>query len=226
MNGRAHLLMGAASAAPLVFVVPGTWSLAGCVGAAMVASVAPDIDQSKASMAINWPRQVGWMLTPATKRGGKRRPNFLVKVVFFIGLYGLMRGASWLARSASKAARKTTGTGADQRAWGRSFDPDHRALTHTGAAAVVAGVAAGAVFGLWVGVAVFLGWMSHLLSDACTCAGVPLLWPLPVRGRRWHPVGFLRRLRLKSCSVTDWYVACSVVALVAGPTGALHALIS
>lgn len=38
----------------------------------------------------------------------------------------------------------------------------------------------------WLGGCVFWGWLSHCLSDALTLSGSPLLWPLPIGGRRWR----------------------------------------
>jgi membrane-bound metal-dependent hydrolase YbcI (DUF457 family) len=97
-------------------------------------------------------------------------------------------------------------------AWGVRAACGHRGLTHTGVSALVVGmvstVAAG--FGLgwswwWLGLAVGIGHLVHILGDACTRAGVPLLWPLPVgrlprRGRSgryamrmvglWEPLRF------------------------------------
>lgn len=37
----------------------------------------------------------------------------------------------------------------------------------------------------WVGAAVSLGWILHLLGDMLTVAGVPVLWPLKHKGKRW-----------------------------------------
>lgn len=37
----------------------------------------------------------------------------------------------------------------------------------------------------WVGLVVSLGWTLHLLGDMLTVAGVPVLWPLKYRGKRW-----------------------------------------
>lgn len=37
----------------------------------------------------------------------------------------------------------------------------------------------------WVGAAVTLGWVLHLFGDMLTVAGVPVLWPLKYRGKRW-----------------------------------------
>lgn len=251
MNGRAHLLMGAASAAPLLLVTRDGLELAGYAAAAMIASVAPDVDQSKHSLAISWPKRLGWALTGRTKRGGKKPPTLFVHLVFMVYLYGLMKLISRAVRATSRAARKVTATADDRRAWGGVFDPDHRGLTHTGAAAILVGLLVGLLLGPWVGVAVFAGWMSHLLSDACTRAGVPLLWPIKLTGwrrlqiapvgrngrarantgqyertaRRWHRVRLMKRLNLESCSSTDWRVAWLVVLLITTPTVSLYSLI-
>lgn len=37
----------------------------------------------------------------------------------------------------------------------------------------------------WVGGAVIFGWVSHLLGDMMTVAGVPILFPLKIKGKRW-----------------------------------------
>ena len=36
------------------------------------------------------------------------------------------------------------------------------------------------------------------VGDAVTESGAPLLWPLPLRGRRWYPVGSPRALRFRT----------------------------
>ena len=37
----------------------------------------------------------------------------------------------------------------------------------------------------WVGAAVAFGWILHLLGDAMTVSGVPLLFPIKIKGKRW-----------------------------------------
>jgi membrane-bound metal-dependent hydrolase YbcI (DUF457 family) len=47
----------------------------------------------------------------------------------------------------------------------------------------------------WLGIAVGFGWFMHLLGDAITKMGVPMAWPLRIRGRAWWDValpGFMR----------------------------------
>lgn len=41
----------------------------------------------------------------------------------------------------------------------------------------------------WIGVAVALGCLTHILGDAATKAGVPILWPIMIRGQRWRRLG-------------------------------------
>lgn len=40
----------------------------------------------------------------------------------------------------------------------------------------------------WLGFAVGFGSLIHCLGDAITKAGVPVLWPLPIIGRRWYEI--------------------------------------
>ncbi|WP_374215315.1 metal-dependent hydrolase [Streptomyces sp. NEAU-Y11] len=65
-------------------------------------------------------------------------------------------------------------------------------------AAAVAALGAATVLSPWmVTLAVTGGYMSHLLADACTTAGVPLFWPLEIQGKRWWYI------RLLGASVTS-----------------------
>ncbi|MER6610241.1 metal-dependent hydrolase [Streptomyces sp. NPDC000927] len=183
MNGRAHALMGAITQAPVIALTGDIPTGIGLVLLATAAGLAPDLDHR-----------------------GRTLPKKL--------LGPLGRPVSWLARAASSVAREATATGPDRSSWAwyqanRGIHPDHRALTHTTAAAIMAGVFTGVVALMlgWTplaGLAVFMGWMSQVLSDGCTSMGVPLLWPLKVKGRRWYMVSFMR---LRSGASSDWWVA-------------------
>jgi len=60
----------------------------------------------------------------------------------------------------------------------------------------------------WLGTAVTVGMVVHSVGDAITESGAPLLWPLPIRRRRWYPVGSPRPLRMRTGgSVEAWVVA-------------------
>jgi membrane-bound metal-dependent hydrolase YbcI (DUF457 family) len=60
----------------------------------------------------------------------------------------------------------------------------------------------------WLGSAVTLGMLVHAVGDAVTESGAPLLWPLPIRGRTWYPVGSPRAARFRTGgTVESWVVA-------------------
>jgi membrane-bound metal-dependent hydrolase YbcI (DUF457 family) len=60
----------------------------------------------------------------------------------------------------------------------------------------------------WLGSAVTLGMLVHAVGDAITESGAPLLWPLPIRGRTWYPVGSPRVARFRTGgAVESWLVA-------------------
>lgn len=80
---------------------------------------------------------------------------------------------------------------------------------------VAAGVGAVAFFSSipaeQIALAACLGWISHIIADCCTRAGVPVLWPLKIKGRRWW------RLRLLGSWLTsgdpkEWVAALGVMA--------------
>ena len=60
----------------------------------------------------------------------------------------------------------------------------------------------------WLGTAVTLGMLVHSAGDAVTESGAPLLWPVPIRGRTWFPVGGPRVTRFRTGgAVESWVVA-------------------
>lgn len=48
----------------------------------------------------------------------------------------------------------------------------------------------------WLGIAVGGGWAVHLLGDLITKMGVPIAWPLKIRGKRWYDVSLPSFLRI------------------------------
>lgn len=67
----------------------------------------------------------------------------------------------------------------------------------------------------WLGTAVALGMVVHGVGDAVTESGAPLLWPLPIRGRRWYPVGSPRPLRFRTGGAVEaWLVAPALTVAV------------
>ena len=45
----------------------------------------------------------------------------------------------------------------------------------------------------WVGLAVGLGCLVHLVGDGITVSGIPALWPVPIGGKTWHDLHLLPR---------------------------------
>jgi membrane-bound metal-dependent hydrolase YbcI (DUF457 family) len=51
---------------------------------------------------------------------------------------------------------------------------------------------------LWIGLPIVLGAVVHTLGDALTVSGCPMLWPLPIAGKRWYPLGPPRFMRFRA----------------------------
>jgi membrane-bound metal-dependent hydrolase YbcI (DUF457 family) len=66
----------------------------------------------------------------------------------------------------------------------------------------------------WVGVPAGVGLLAHALGDGLTRAGVPLWWPLRIRGCRWYPAGLPRWLRFRTGGPAETLV--SVLLVVGG----------
>lgn len=49
-----------------------------------------------------------------------------------------------------------------------------------------------------LGAAVTLGSFTHCLGDSCTLAGCPWLWPIPIKGQVWYPIGTPEFLRFRT----------------------------
>lgn len=69
-----------------------------------------------------------------------------------------------------------------------------------------------------LGVGVAVGSFTHCLGDSCTLAGCPWLWPIPIKGQRWYPIGtpeFLRfRTGTEEYDGEDWLRALMWVGIV------------
>lgn len=94
----------------------------------------------------------------------------------------------------------------------------HRAITHTAMFCLLLGGLVSAVLALaglsgwaWLGLPAGLGALAHLLGDACTKYGVPLVWPLKVGGRRWHSCGLPRAIRIRTDRAVEHYVVIPIL---------------
>lgn len=93
--------------------------------------------------------------------------------------------ACWVLRRASRAAYLAT-----RSRWDDDTEGTHRYLTHTAVFAALVGLAGTGVSVLaglwwWLGWPVAAGCLVHLWGDWLTRMGVPVLWPMRVRGKRW-----------------------------------------
>lgn len=79
-----------------------------------------------------------------------------------------------------------------------------------------------------LGLAVGVGCFVHILGDMITRAGVPILWPIPIKRRMWMMVGFPNKIALKTGSKVEVVVlraALTVVAVLAAAGLAAPALL-
>ncbi|MBN9108056.1 MAG: metal-dependent hydrolase [Pseudonocardia sp.] len=65
----------------------------------------------------------------------------------------------------------------------------------------------------WLGTAVTLGVLVHSVGDAVTESGAPLLWPVPIRRRRWYPVGGPRPMRMRTGGRVETLLVAPALAL-------------
>ncbi|MFC3500134.1 metal-dependent hydrolase [Micromonospora krabiensis] len=69
-----------------------------------------------------------------------------------------------------------------------------------------------------IGVAMGVGCFVHILGDMITRAGVPILWPIPIKRRMWTMIGLPNSIALRTGSKAEVVVlraALTVVALLA-----------
>lgn len=65
--------------------------------------------------------------------------------------------------------------------------------------------------GAWLGIVVGLGCLVHCWGDSLTMMGCPWLWPIPIAGQRWYPIGTPEFLRFKAGSTTEQVVVTVLV---------------
>nr|WP_133740190.1 metal-dependent hydrolase [Actinorugispora endophytica] len=236
------VLAGIAVTAPLHVAVGGpqgpvglaAWAVLGA-GAALV----PDLDHPSSTVTRSQGFVTGLLSrgarslslavydftrTPADDSGGGHRhllhtPAFAVAVG---ALTGLACQLSWWATTATVWFLSFLALRGLVR---RLVRGGARRLLASWAGSAVAAAAATALFlsswagqppGWVVGAAVALGMVVHSLGDALTPAGVPLAWPVPVRGRRWAMLGAPRWMRFRTGTWPEWVVrAGSLVGTVA-----------
>jgi membrane-bound metal-dependent hydrolase YbcI (DUF457 family) len=172
MMGTSHALSGAAvwlagcAAATSLGAHPAAAPIAAGVAATSLGALLPDLDHPH-SLASRAAGPVTWAV-------------------------------SALTRTVSRRVYRATCTDRDDRSGDAGT---HRALTHTWPFALWVAVSTGAVLAAagelwwplllrwwWLGLVLGLGCLVHVLGDALTFAGVPVLWPFVSRRRRWRRV--------------------------------------
>ncbi|MGW6978239.1 metal-dependent hydrolase [Streptomyces sp. NPDC054932] len=73
---------------------------------------------------------------------------------------------------------------------------------------------------LWLGLPIVLGALVHDIGDALTVSGCPVLWPLPIGGKRWYPIGPPKAMRFRAGSWVELKVLMPVFILLGGFGGA------
>ncbi|MEV4203006.1 metal-dependent hydrolase [Micromonospora globbae] len=66
-----------------------------------------------------------------------------------------------------------------------------------------------------IGLAVGVGCFVHILGDMITRAGVPILWPIPIKRRMWTMVGLPNKIALRTGSKAEVVVLRAVMTVVA-----------
>jgi membrane-bound metal-dependent hydrolase YbcI (DUF457 family) len=238
MLGRTHAATGAAAwltgctVAALIGHPPGVYEVA--VGTPLCAFGAmwPDIDCPSSSVAwsLGWPT---WLLSEGVAAAGRRihaatrtpldsedrdghrtiTHGALFALLSFVG-FGLLgvHGARWAVMAVTALAAGTA----------------LRALGVRGVARLVlTGVVVAAAWwwpapsGWWLGWTIGAGSLVHDLGDRQTNTGVPLLWPIKIRGRRWYKFRAARWVRFETGAEGN---PEGLIRWVCGLAGALAAL--
>jgi hypothetical protein len=228
MNGKAHAAIGATS--PLVLITAGAdlGQLLVLAGIAAGAALGPDIDHPNATA------------TRALGTAVHKSVHTLSKTVRWATSTRADRAAAaqWesLGRDADHRALTHTGVSALVVGTAGFF----LSLIPFGSVAVVAlggwlvgnlvkrttapvvcialtGLAVMCSVPAWMAAsAVALGWLSHVLADACTMGGVPLMWPMRRDGKRWKHTRFLGKM-LRSGASSEWAVAMGFIVVLSFP---------
>lgn len=65
--------------------------------------------------------------------------------------------------------------------------------------------------GAWLGAVVALGCLVHCWGDSLTLSGCPWLWPIPIMGQRWYPIGTPHVLRFRAGGTAEKWLVMPVL---------------
>lgn len=63
----------------------------------------------------------------------------------------------------------------------------------------------------WIAFAIGFGYLAHILGDALTVAGVPLLFPFKIKGKRWYDI---RILKIKAGGEIEKFILTPVFGII------------
>jgi membrane-bound metal-dependent hydrolase YbcI (DUF457 family) len=66
----------------------------------------------------------------------------------------------------------------------------------------------------WLGLAIGAGSVMHCLGDAITKMGVPFLWPIPIRGKRWYDITLPWFMRIRAGGTFEYVVLLPALTLL------------
>ena len=95
--------------------------------------------------------------------------------------------------------------------WAKKTRKKYGLLAVMGVSAVLTAITAsqlpdGGTNFAWLGLAVGAGAVIHCLGDAITKAGVPFLWPIPIRGKRWWDIRFPSFMAIRAGGTFEYAV--------------------
>ena len=193
---------------------PGLYTIAAGAIVSAGTSLLPDIDHPSATAAKVLGPVTGWIARRVADVGAWSHRATRTRydghdedghrtcshTLLFAALAGLaVAGGVWLGGPlAAAAVLFLSAAGALRALLPARVRPLHllAALAIAGVT-TVAGVTAGGGW-LWLAVPAAFGVVAHLLGDAITVEGCPLLWPIKVRGRRWFPFGRFHGPRIRT----------------------------
>lgn len=66
----------------------------------------------------------------------------------------------------------------------------------------------------WLGLCVTAGMLMHCFGDAITKMGVPLLWPLKIKGKRWWDITLPAFMRIRAGGTFEYAILLPVLTLI------------
>lgn len=77
----------------------------------------------------------------------------------------------------------------------------------------------------WLAIIVTVGYLTHILGDLITKKGVPALWPIKIRGKRWYDVSLPSALRITTGGAVENAVLLPAFGLITALGAIAHGAI-